>query len=205
MCWCAIKKLLTHSQSYFQTLSLSCLLAIQNLQAESGYVMKFLKNYLKLTATVLTTAVFPCVVVLSPCPPSHWLSQLPRFCFVLAWLCILHTVAVVIPVQQCESRLLNSCHMLVAPSASADSQQWYPECRLQWVCVWMCLFGSALHCWSHRTGWFMASGSVETGLHLQVCCTCDRYFAQYLSDCVLWILFPTDCSAHQLVFLHTGY
>jgi len=30
---------------YFQTLSLSCLLAMQNLQPESGYVMKFLKNY----------------------------------------------------------------------------------------------------------------------------------------------------------------
>jgi len=35
--------------SYFQTLS--CLLAIQNLHAESGYVMKFLKNYTALVDT----------------------------------------------------------------------------------------------------------------------------------------------------------
>jgi len=35
--------------SYSQTLS--CLLAIQNLEAESGYVMKFLKNYAALVNT----------------------------------------------------------------------------------------------------------------------------------------------------------
>jgi len=34
--------------------SLSCLLAIQNLQAESGYVMKFLKNYTALVNTSKT-------------------------------------------------------------------------------------------------------------------------------------------------------
>jgi len=34
--------------------SLSCLLAIQNLQAECGYVMKFLKNYTALEPLVNT-------------------------------------------------------------------------------------------------------------------------------------------------------
>jgi len=34
-----------------EELVLSCLLAIQNLQAESGYVMKFLKNYTALVNT----------------------------------------------------------------------------------------------------------------------------------------------------------
>ena len=38
--------------SYSQTLS--CLLAIQNLQAESGYVMKFLKNYTAQVNTGIT-------------------------------------------------------------------------------------------------------------------------------------------------------
>jgi len=43
-----------HKKSVIFSDSLSCLLAIQNLQAESGYVMKFLKNYTALVNTSKT-------------------------------------------------------------------------------------------------------------------------------------------------------
>jgi len=69
---------LRHKKFVIFSDSLSCLLAIQNLQAESGYVMKFLKNYTALAkqfffAGFLVTLVLVVMNKWMRWPKSHFI------------------------------------------------------------------------------------------------------------------------------------